>query len=47
MSYILIYCYKREVNIMIIDAFTISAAVVAMAVIITVIAVMSKHHEER
>ena len=47
MSYILIYCYMREVNIMIIDAFTISAAVIAMAVIISVIALMRKHHEER
>ncbi len=32
---------------MIIDAFTISAAVVAMAVIISVIALMRKHNEER
>ena len=32
---------------MIIDAFTISAAVVATAVVISVIAVMRKHNEER
>jgi len=32
---------------MIIDAFTISAAIVATAVIVTVIAVMRKHNEER
>lgn len=32
---------------MIIDAFTISAALVAAAVIVTVIAVMRKHKAER
>ena len=32
---------------MIIDAFTISAAVVATAVIITVIAVMRRHKQQR
>jgi len=36
----------REVNIMIIDAFTISAAVVAMIVIISVITVSCKQHQE-
>ena len=32
---------------MIIDAFTISAAVIAMAVVITVIAISRKHKQER
>ena len=35
-----------EVDIMIIDAFTISAAVIAMAVIISVIAVSCNQHQE-
>jgi len=34
-------------KIMIIDAFTISAAVIAMAVIVTVIAISRKHNQER
>jgi len=32
---------------MIIDAFTISAAVIAMALIVTVIAMMGNHNPER
>jgi len=32
---------------MIIEAFTISAAVIAMALIVTVIAIMGNHNEER
>ena len=32
---------------MIIDAFTISAVVIAMAVIVTIIAVMRKHKQGR
>lgn len=36
----------REVLIMIIDAFTISAAVVATALIVSVIALSRDHHQE-
>jgi len=35
----------REVRIMIIDTFTISAAVIAMVLIVTVIALMGNHHQ--
>ena len=36
----------REVTIMIIDAFTISAAVIAMALIVSIIALSCNHHQE-